>query len=271
MPPWTAPWTTLLVISASLGFVSLEDREHVCLTKKAETVVVGNQSMLFVKSLEVTCHVIANDTLENVCDTRDSNDAYPHSINVKNCSESSIESILGDNFNSILSLNLSHSGLVTVQPHMLEYKYKLLLLDLSFNSIVNIPAAAFSDLTRLKYLLLQHNRLRALDLSRINPIQSRLTHLDLSHNLMTMIDVGAGVFSHLQTLNLSCNNISSFNLNSDLRLNFDNLRMLDVSHNHISGTLFKADIDVFHKNIPFTVDLSYNNISRIDLRDTLEP
>ena len=234
---------------------------------------VANKSMTIRNSLSVTC--LPREAAEQSCDGIDQIHRNPKDINIHNCSPFLLGNIVDANsiryrlnLEGLRSMNLSHNNLPSVSHELFRGIKKLLLLDLSHNNIQHIQDDAFYRLKSLMYLMLNNNHLQTLDLMRMSSVRSPLIHLDVSFNRMRMIDVGAGVFSQLKTLNMSHNIITSYHPTSDIRINFDSLEVLDISHNNISGTLLSADLNIFVKNSPITVDLSFNNITRIDLRKT---
>ena len=82
-------------------------------------------------------------------------------------------------------------------------------------------------------------------------------------SLMKVIDIGYGIFENLIEIDFSRNQINQFKIRNDIALNANKLKILNLSHNNISGALTRSDLDVFHRNL--TVDLSFNKISNINL------
>ncbi|CAG8458848.1 9387_t:CDS:2 [Gigaspora rosea] len=106
-----------------------------------------------------------------------------------------------DNFTSILELNASFNQINNFNISQLS----LQTMDFSHNNLINfsmyIPSA-------LEIINLSHN-----SLSDIGPISDILTHLDISNNLLTYLDLHN--YKHLVSLNCSANpDLSNLTLNS---------------------------------------------------------
>lgn len=161
-------------------------------------------------------------------------------------------------------LNLSRNSLTELSDRALRNLSQLRLIDLSHNDLAALSRRVFTGQAALRYLDLSHNRLESLDLSWTRT--HKLQVLDLSHNRLEYIDVGTGFFNKLRMLDLSHNNIKTYDVGNTIRTQFGKLELLDLSHNEISGTVLRSDVDVFKLNV--TIDLSYNSISRVDMRMT---
>ena len=124
--------------------------------------------------------------------------------------------------------------------------------------------AVFRGISRVQYLDLSHNRLVALDLGLVST--RALRHLDLAHNQLARVQVGDRPFPRLTSLNMSHNAVTKYTVDPNIRLTFKSLQYLDLSFNRISGTILSHEIDIFKRNL--VVDLSYNLITRVDMRRT---
>ena len=82
-------------------------------------------------------------------------------------------------------------------------------LDFSGNAITRLPRAAFSKMSSLAYVNLKNNRLRNIEKSILESMES-LVELDLSGNLLTEIPQGAVNEKGLQTLRIACKTLFSF-------------------------------------------------------------
>ena len=165
-------------------------------------------------------------------------------------------------WSSLRALDISNNEIKDLPTSTFSNNKKIIYLNLSNNLIQKIAPEAFDNLPYLKYLMLSHNRLQTINLESL-AWSSQLWTLDLSFNQLEMADIGPGPFQRLREINLSNNKLSRFTVSRDIQLNFDELRRLDLSHNQISGRLTRSDCIVLEKNM--TVDLSHNNIDRIDL------
>ena len=154
--------------------------------------------------------------------------------------------------------NLNVTSFSISCPRHIRYT-RIKLLDLSHNNLQTLDRDMCYYLPKLRYLDLSHNSLESLDLSPCD----KLRYLGLSHNMFGVIDIGPGHFSKLIKIDLSNNIISKYFINRQMRLMSD-LKELVLNNNSISGVLKRQDLNVFYKNV--TVDLSFNNISRFDMR-----
>ena len=161
-------------------------------------------------------------------------------------------------------LNLSHNSLQELPDSALKNLSQLRLIDLSHNQLSKLHSKVFTGQFGLRYLDLSHNKLEALDLS--SALTHKLQVLDISHNRLKYIDVVSGFFNVLRMLDLSHNNIKAYEVSNTIRFHCRKLEKLDLSHNEINGTVLRSEVDVFKLNV--TVDLSYNSISRLDMRMT---
>ena len=169
-----------------------------------------------------------------------------------------------EHLRKVKRLNLSRNSLHELPDKALVSLSQLRLIDLSRNQLAKLDRGVFSGQAGLRYLDLSYNRLEALDLSLT--WTHKLQVLDISHNRLKYIDVGSGFFNKLRLLNLSHNNIRTYDVGNTIRSQFRKLEKLDLSHNEISGTVIRSEVDVYRLNL--TVDLSSNNISRLDMRMT---
>ena len=160
-------------------------------------------------------------------------------------------------------LDISYNGIEELTTSTFSNNENLSYLDLSRNLLTKIEPGVFKALPQLKVLLLSHNKLQSINLECLE-LTSRLKSLDLSHNQMKLADIGSGIFAHMKEINFSYNKISTFSVSADIKMTFFKLKKLNLSHNEISGVLTRSDLSALRKNV--TVDLSYNNIERCDLR-----
>ena len=106
-----------------------------------------------------------------------------------------------------------------------------------------------------------------------------LETLDLSHNQLTSFNLkSANYFRWMEILNLAYNHLTQ--IEEDWQLGYLNLRDLNVSHNRIGPTIHKrwSDLVLFHfdlvcfRDLQFSkqhygmfLDLSYNRIEVVDI------
>jgi internalin A len=123
-------------------------------------------------------------------------------------------------------------------PSQVKRNESLGYLNLSHNHLENIPSSIF-QLVKLRTLNLSCNQIKQVNLvfpSQAHSIESRLTHLDLSHNGLQSIPQNLSAFTHLKVLNLSNNylensiNDSAKETSTDFSL-FQHLEELNLSHN----------------------------------------
>lgn len=148
----------------------------------------------------------------------------------------------------------------------------LQLLDLSNNNFQTIHSNSFMKIaTCLNYLILKNNQISAIESLAFNDLHD-LTYLDLSHNNISSFDINSVKDSPLEYLNLAFNylstikceiqnNLVSLQLSNNLLSTFESLQMLklkqlDLSHNKLTD--FKVN------SIPAltTLNLSYNKLKK---------
>ncbi|KAI8795672.1 leucine-rich repeat and fibronectin type-III domain-containing protein 5 [Biomphalaria glabrata] len=166
----------------------------------------------------------------------------------------------------IHTLDLSHTFLIP-RPEMFASMNSLSVLNLSFNTIQNLPSNLFSSLASLSSVDLSHNAIQELDENIFNDTHL-LTALDLSYNNLKAISyLTLSSLKHLQEINLqnnsiqefssvhisSCRNLKKLNLHGNQLRAFhvlgneseisatENLEFLDISSNPLecSCTLLK--------------------------------
>ncbi|XP_004708899.1 transforming growth factor beta activator LRRC32 [Echinops telfairi] len=81
---------------------------------------------------------------------------------------------------------------------------QLLNLDLSYNEIEQVPESFLEPLTSLRFLNLSRNCLRAFQTQRVGALPC-LVHLDLSHNVLQALELGARTLGNLRALLLQAN------------------------------------------------------------------
>ena len=165
-------------------------------------------------------------------------------------------------WSSLIGLDISNNGIEDLPTSSFSNNRKMRYLNLSHNLLKTISPEVFDNLPYLKYLFLSHNQLQTINLECL-AWSYNLKIVNLEFNQLHHADIGPGPFRRLEEINFSHNKLSRFIVSPDIQINFDRLKLLNLSHNKISGRLTRSDFTLLEKNM--TVDLSYNNIDRIDL------
>lgn len=170
----------------------------------------------------------------------------------------------------IVFLDLSYNQLEEIPDNLFLDLYKLRVLNLGYNQLTNITRNLYRDTKELANLNMEHNKLQFIARSTFNHLK-KLTHLQLSNNQLTMRNEPfhnslLNECTNLEELYLAYNNITT--IFDDWCNTMINLHILDLSHNALSS-LTVTDLHFLSTSI--TVDLTYNNISVIYLRDQNPP
>ena len=164
--------------------------------------------------------IIANSELENLSkSTFLSENGYEHLCNSCECPNSSFEGSdahIVDCANKdiqfidnpvkfpqyIYEVTFKGNKIKDFSNEMLEEGSKVIILDLSFNSIDIITSSAFSNLKNLRKLILSHNQIWSIGTSAFDGLNKLMT-IDLSYNMIQ--DWESSVF-------LPCTLLKEFNL-----------------------------------------------------------
>lgn len=210
-------------------------------------------------------------------------------LRVVNLSHNEIRLVMGDSFHDLRELRelyLNENRIIDFSQSVDVFTNlrQLLILDLSMNSINDIPRHIFNGLENLVHLNLTQNKLYLLPFQTFEDMQS-IEVMDLSHNLLvSFLD---NFFMHnrkLKILQLHHNSIKKINKNSlyglkelhtlDLSGNdlltvdrnafdtLDDLQYLNLAHNRIqmlSATIFLSLTQLQ------SIDLSYNEMKQLPL------
>ena len=153
---------------------------------------------------------------------------------------------LFSSFTSLKEFNITETHIKHLPDNFLAPFTSLLLLDLSRNDLIDIPAISFGHQT-LKKLVLKNNRIERFGLC--NSFNS-LTHLDVSsNNLFSLQTNFSDCFPHLEVFNTSFNRLCHLPILSSA----SHLISLDVQHNalatllggllsNVSGSLVKLNL-----------------------------
>merc|ERR1719323_2671215 len=107
----------------------------------------------------------------------------------------------------LLQLNLSLNLLSEIQAGSLKRQHQLQVLDLSHNQLTNLPETLLEK-TKVEIFKVAFNALQEIPVKTLNPVQSSLRHVDLSHNNISLIsDSLLNQIQQLVTLDLAHNNI----------------------------------------------------------------
>ena len=213
-------------------------------------------------------------------------------IDIQKSTVSSIPSSWLSGSKNLMMMTLKASMIKEVPENVFLDTKKLGLIDLSENLIQNLPRNIFSGLENLQFLFLNNNFIKHLDESLFVDTVS-LRKLQLQHNdIGSLNDLLLRTTNHLEEINLSNNNLLSkdtecfkhqnlqhvrvidLSFNKFYMINFNfflmsKLQYLNLSHNAIGPVLSYQDID-FKLTFGLTVDLSFNSIEIVNLRDDLK-
>ena len=119
------------------------------------------------------------------------------------------------------------------QPSLFSDKYKLIFLDLSYNSFNNLPSAVFKNLFSLKKLNISENLIETIEPNAFIGLNS-LETLDLKEN--KLFSFPGDILMHMKcliNLHLDFNTLNY--LEKDLFISTPNLTNLTLSHNQFVG------------------------------------
>ncbi|XP_068654018.1 LRR receptor-like serine/threonine-protein kinase GHR1 [Aristolochia californica] len=161
------------------------------------------------------------------------------SLSGNNFSGSIPESISG--LTSIQSLDLSRNSFSGPLPLSLTNLKMLVVLNLSFNSFTKRIPSGFDTLPNLEVLDLHQNQLEGV-IDEKFLLFSKVVHVDFSGNLFRSSSSQTqkflfGVSETIQYLNLSNNRFTGSLIGGGGLLSFENLKVLDLSYNELSGEL----------------------------------
>jgi hypothetical protein len=133
-------------------------------------------------------------------------------------------------------------------------------LDLSHNRLESINSTIFSYLTNLRYLVLNNNLLKSIDVNSFYGV-NYLISLDVSMNQLDRLDFLRNKnFSYMRYLKLSHNRLEY--INASAFANLKSLKQLDLSSNKIRGLSDCAFYGI--QETIKKITLNYNNIRLVD-------
>lgn len=132
--------------------------------------------------------------------------------------------LAGPGYTTLISLDLSSNHITKVSPSALSKLRYLETLDLSHNHLESLPSSCFSGLP-LAEVDLSHNSFQEFDMDVFaTKVNGEPVSVDLSHNKLVSISTTLhGRVLHIQSLNLSANQLSSVPSLAGLPLRYLNL------------------------------------------------
>ncbi|XP_051174930.1 protein toll-like [Leptopilina boulardi] len=172
--------------------------------------------------------------------------------------------------NKLESLELSDNKIENLNDKHFDSCINLKYLNINNNNIVTISKFTFSKLANLETLFMNKNKIINIDKEAFNALQHLKKTYFAFNNLTTMSVIeydSKSLFNkckELELLDLSYNKIQLL-CDDWTRFPGHHFNFLNLSHNDISS-LTVDDLDIKNQK-DFTVDLSYNKITTVDLND----
>lgn len=170
-----------------------------------------------------------------------------------------IPSLLFSKTTSLRVLDLSDNLIEYIHDGTFKHLKNLEVLSLARNRIRVLQHFTLGGLVSLKHLSLRENRLTVLRTLDLDPVRNNLRELDLSSNRLTA--VSSNVFRnmvHLQTLNISRNNIEFINDSAFFGLSLDKLSLNGNKLTQLWRSSFRGVQRIAY------LDFSSNEILRIE-------
>uniref|UniRef100_A0A1Y9IW79 Uncharacterized protein n=1 Tax=Anopheles minimus TaxID=112268 RepID=A0A1Y9IW79_9DIPT len=200
--------------------------------------------------------------------------SVPVAVETLDASHNRINTVTGP-FNEELAILLLHHNNLTDTAWIVQYP-GLVEVDLSYNEVETITDTHFSDMQRLKQLILSNNRLSEIDL-RSSFIQSLLA-LDVSHNRLLYVEKNQKQFDTLEQLYLDHNSIvvELERIEDNTFKSVTSLESLILSSNELTSIDLAIFPSLFYGNVSFnlltkltipvaveTLDASHNRINTV--------
>lgn len=132
---------------------------------------------------------------------------------------------------SLKNLDLSINNMTVLEERQFQDYTNLVELNVTRNSINDLPRDAFSNNVNIRKLYLAHNSLKAIPFQVFAPMEY-LYYLDLSHNyLVTFLDHFFKFNKNIEILLLNNNNITK--ITSNALADLTDLKRLDLSYNSL--------------------------------------
>lgn len=169
---------------------------------------------------------------------------------------------------TITSLDLSNNSIKEIPEGLLDGKTELKNFYIEGNYVKEIPAGLFKDATNIDWISLAGNKLTTIkeqDFAGLN----KLTILDLTTNEISTIEAGAFKdLSNVEQLGLGSNKLSS--LPGDLFTSTDNLEMVSLYENEftrIPSAVEKAtslqDLSVFNNKLTSVDNIDFSKLPKL--------
>lgn len=165
--------------------------------------------------------------------------------------------------NTVRALYLNNNRISAIDTEAFKEMRQLIKLDLSMNKLTGdkLEEHEFDNLQSIDTLIMKWNPLRFLPKDTFGTWDFvTLKYFDLSHCEINHIEVGALNLQNLRHLNLSWNDLESFQAPAFNRLR--NLLTLDLSHNKLTVINSMPVLPVIQ-----IINLDYNNIRTVSLRE----
>lgn len=254
------------LLSFNISNVELETLQANTLrnAKKLITLIASNNqnaeipTQLLINSSHIKYVDLSNNTIERIAPLAFDGANYLQTLNL---SHNKIAALRMREFAipNLLTLDLSHNNLTTLNEYVFEELIKLKHLHLSFNPIGNLKVETFACLTHLETVSLKHTKLSQIQLGTFSQ-QDHLMTLDLSENELLELDFKLffPIFRHLQSLNLSRNQITI--LTGFQNKMFPQLTLLNINHNKFNcGYLQSFMESVNWEKLHLQIDRRLNN------------
>ncbi|CAK1553075.1 unnamed protein product [Leptosia nina] len=162
-------------------------------------------------------------------------------------------------FPALEELDVSHNRIEDIRMSDMEFPFaNLKKLNISYNNVVSLRDALFSELNELQYLDLSHNSLISLNAVTFEGLKN-IIHLNLGHNKLQEINSSLFRFAKMQYVYLNNNEIHSIKFNDFNTMT--HLRELDLSYNLISS----IESNAFQNMLEVTsINLKHNMLSMLD-------
>ena len=155
------------------------------------------------------------------------------------------------------TLNLSYNVITQLTAEQIGYLSLVEVVSLEHNQLSSVSDSAFLSCPALRSLYLDHNVLSSVSFL----IGTQLQELHVSCNRISVLETGNSVLP-LTTLDLSFNSLQQFNASSLSSL--QNVRLLNLSHNHIEAVLLD-DASVLSSSSLSQLDIASNKLATVTL------
>lgn len=165
---------------------------------------------------------------------------------------------------NLRELEVSDTGIFTVNKKSFKKLTKLVSLAFRGNKIVEISGGAFDELKNLENLDLSRNHIDSIGFAAFQGLR-RLRVLDLSHNKLRNLDANfLTALTSLERLDFSSNKLNS--LPVVVFAHLERLKELEISHNRISV----LDSNVFSANNNIKIFAMSHNELKLISQDLLQ-